>query len=59
MKYRQEHNVIRPDMVHLLMEAKQQRLSDLRDQSKDAQYYSEFTDEDLLAQCLLFFFAGF
>ncbi|XP_017008527.2 probable cytochrome P450 9h1 [Drosophila takahashii] len=59
MKYRQEHKVIRPDMIHLLMEAKQQRLSDLRDQSKDAQYYSEFTDEDLLAQCLLFFFAGF
>ncbi|XP_037713971.1 probable cytochrome P450 9h1 [Drosophila subpulchrella] len=59
MKYREEHNVIRPDMIHLLMEAKQQRLSDLRNQSKDAQYYSEFTDEDLLAQCLLFFFAGF
>ncbi|XP_016952967.1 probable cytochrome P450 9h1 isoform X1 [Drosophila biarmipes] len=59
MKYRQEHNVIRPDMIHLLMEAKQQRLADLRDQSKNAHNYSEFTDEDLLAQCLLFFFAGF
>ncbi|KAI8038621.1 hypothetical protein M5D96_008529 [Drosophila gunungcola] len=41
------------------MEAKQQRLADLQDQSKDARYYAEFTDEDLLAQCLLFFFAGF
>ncbi|XP_017053638.1 probable cytochrome P450 9h1 [Drosophila ficusphila] len=59
MKYRQEHKVKRPDMIHLLMEAKQQRLSDLKNQSKDSQYYAEFTDEDLLAQCLLFFFAGF
>ncbi|XP_016986099.1 probable cytochrome P450 9h1 [Drosophila rhopaloa] len=59
MKYRQEHKVIRPDMIHLLMEAKQQKLADLQDQSKDARYYAEFTDEDLLAQCLLFFFAGF
>ncbi|XP_017125709.1 probable cytochrome P450 9h1 [Drosophila elegans] len=59
MRYRQEHKVIRPDMIHLLMEAKQQRLADLQDQSKDARYYAEFTDEDLLAQCLLFFFAGF
>ncbi|XP_017077517.1 probable cytochrome P450 9h1 [Drosophila eugracilis] len=59
MRYRQEHKVIRPDMIHLLMEAKQQRLNDLKDQSKDAHYYSEFTNDDLLAQCLLFFFAGF
>ncbi|KAH8291481.1 hypothetical protein KR054_012179, partial [Drosophila jambulina] len=59
MKYRQEHNVIRPDMIHLLMEAKQQRHAELKDRTKDARYYKEFTDEDLLAQCLLFFFAGF
>ncbi|EDX06840.1 GD25811 [Drosophila simulans] len=59
MRYRQEHKVVRPDMIHLMMEAKQQRLADLRDKSKDELYYSEFTADDLLAQCLLFFFAGF
>ncbi|EDV36352.1 uncharacterized protein Dana_GF12005 [Drosophila ananassae] len=59
MKYRKEHNVVRPDMIHLLMEAKQQRHDQLQDLSKDSRYYVEFTDEDLLAQCLLFFFAGF
>ncbi|KAH8277638.1 hypothetical protein KR018_002528 [Drosophila ironensis] len=59
MNYRREHNVIRPDMIHLLMEAKQQRHVQLQEHSKDSRYYPEFTDEDLLAQCLLFFFAGF
>ncbi|EDV56251.1 probable cytochrome P450 9h1 [Drosophila erecta] len=59
MRYRHEHKVVRPDMIHLLMEAKQQRLADPKDKSKDAQYYARLTDDDLLAQCLLFFFAGF
>ncbi|XP_022220251.2 probable cytochrome P450 9h1 [Drosophila obscura] len=59
MRYRKEHNVVRPDMIHLLMEAKQLRHAELVNQSKDASQYAEFTDEDLLAQCLLFFFAGF
>ncbi|KAH8402374.1 hypothetical protein KR009_011595, partial [Drosophila setifemur] len=59
MRYRQEHNVIRPDMIHLLMEAKQQRHDQLMDQSKDSRHIVEITDEDLWAQCLLFFFAGF
>ncbi|BFG03474.1 probable cytochrome P450 9h1 [Drosophila madeirensis] len=59
MRYRKEHNVVRPDMIHLLMEAKQLRYAQLVDQSKDASQNAEFTDEDLLAQCLLFFFAGF
>lgn len=51
--------MIRPDMIHLLMEAKEQRHAELKDHTKDARYYKEFTDHDLLAQCLLFFFAGF
>ncbi|XP_017150682.1 probable cytochrome P450 9h1 [Drosophila miranda] len=59
MRYRKEHNVLRPDMIHLLMEAKQLRHAELVNQSKDSSQYADFTDEDLLAQCLLFFFAGF
>lgn len=52
MKYRVDHKIIRPDMIHLLMEA--QRKSD-----DDTEGGKKFSDEDLLAQCLLFFFAGF
>lgn len=51
MKYRTEHKVVRPDMIHLLMEAQRQ--------GDDAGVGKRFSDEDLLAQCLLFFFAGF
>ncbi|XP_018782671.1 PREDICTED: probable cytochrome P450 9h1 isoform X1 [Bactrocera latifrons] len=54
MKYRKEHRIVRPDMIHLLMEAKQHyETSDLKGE------HAEFTDEDLLAQCTLFFVAGF
>ncbi|KAL7737683.1 hypothetical protein ACLKA6_006082 [Drosophila palustris] len=49
MKYRVENKIIRPDMIHLLMEA----------QRKDDDGEKKFSDDDLLAQCLLFFFAGF
>lgn len=38
-------------MIHLLMEAQRQ--------GDDAGVGKRFSDEDLLAQCLLFFFAGF
>ncbi|XP_030555282.1 probable cytochrome P450 9h1 [Drosophila novamexicana] len=51
IKYRVEHKIIRPDMIHLLMEA--QRKAD------DAESGKKFSDDDLLAQCLLFFAAGF
>ncbi|XP_068145788.1 probable cytochrome P450 9h1 [Drosophila tropicalis] len=61
MKYRQEHNVIRPDMIHLLMEAKRLRSEDLKkeNQNDSKHWYSDLSDDDLLAQCLLFFFAGY
>lgn len=39
-------------MIHLLMEA-QRKVNESEESSK------KFTDDDLLAQCLLFFFAGF
>ncbi|KAH8406009.1 hypothetical protein KR215_002671 [Drosophila sulfurigaster] len=52
MKYRKEHEIIRPDMIHLLMEAQRQG-------EAEGAAEKQFSDDDLLAQCLLFFFAGF
>lgn len=59
MQERREQHIVRPDMIQQLMEAQrlfreQQQLE--QDLDKDA---AEFNDEDLLAQCLLFFSAGF
>ncbi|EDW74369.1 uncharacterized protein Dwil_GK21423 [Drosophila willistoni] len=61
IKYRKEHNIIRPDMIQQLLEA--QRQFKLEQESSEGLPASadraEFNDEDLLAQCLLFFSAGF
>ncbi|KAM8714443.1 hypothetical protein ACLKA7_014556 [Drosophila subpalustris] len=61
MKYRTEHKIIRTDMIHLLMEAKRQFQQEQRDEiiSESLKERAEFNDEDLLAQCVLFFLVGF
>ncbi|XP_034655059.1 cytochrome P450 9b2-like [Drosophila subobscura] len=46
MKYREEHNINRPDMIQLLMESK-----------KEAE--DNWTDDEIVAQCFIFFFAAF
>nr|AAL48660.1 RE12612p [Drosophila melanogaster] len=46
MQYREKHNITRPDMIQLLMEAKKE--------SKD-----NWTDDEIVAQCFIFFFAAF
>ena len=46
MKYRKENNIVRPDMIQLLMEAR-------KDSSR------EWSDVHLAAQCFIFFFAAF
>ncbi|KAH8252899.1 hypothetical protein KR032_002535 [Drosophila birchii] len=46
MKYREKHNINRPDMIQLLMEAKKE--------SQD-----NWTDDEIVAQCFIFFFAAF
>ncbi|XP_037950754.1 cytochrome P450 9b2-like [Teleopsis dalmanni] len=46
MKYREKNNIVRPDMIQLLLEAKKE----------SAQHWS---DEDIVAQCFVFFFAAF
>ncbi|KAH8237333.1 hypothetical protein KR038_009972 [Drosophila bunnanda] len=46
MKYREQHNIQRPDMIQLLMESK-----------KETQ--DNWTDDEIVAQCFIFFFAAF
>ncbi|KAH8331341.1 hypothetical protein KR074_001135 [Drosophila pseudoananassae] len=46
MKYREEHNISRPDMIQLLMEAKKEG-------------GENWTDDEIVAQCFIFFFAAF
>ncbi|XP_061390038.1 probable cytochrome P450 9f2 [Musca vetustissima] len=55
MKYRQEHNIIRPDMINMLMESRGMLKS--HDNFKPTN--REWTDVDIVGQCFLFFFAGF
>lgn len=46
MKHREENNIIRPDMIQLLMDAKKESSEN-------------WTDDELVAQCFVFFFAAF
>ncbi|KAH8284787.1 hypothetical protein KR054_000960 [Drosophila jambulina] len=46
IKYREKHNIHRPDMIQLLMESKKE--------SQD-----NWTDHEIVAQCFIFFFAAF
>ena len=54
MKYRQENNIIRPDMINILMEAKGMVKSD-----KPKAITREWSDVDIVGQCFIFFLAGF
>uniref|UniRef100_A0A1I8PHS0 Cytochrome P450 n=1 Tax=Stomoxys calcitrans TaxID=35570 RepID=A0A1I8PHS0_STOCA len=53
MRYRQEHNIFRPDMINMLMEARGML------KGHDKITNREWTDIDIVGQCFLFFFAGF
>lgn len=46
MKEREEKNIVSPDMIQLLMEAKKESTE-------------KWTDDELVAQCFVFFFAAF
>nr|BBE49550.1 cytochrome P450 monooxygenase [Adoxophyes honmai] len=74
MKDRESHNILRPDMIHLLMEAKKGRLIHEEKSEKDADagfatveesnvgkktINRAWSDMDLVAQAALFFIAGF
>ncbi|KAJ8728451.1 hypothetical protein PYW08_016836 [Mythimna loreyi] len=74
MKDREIRNIVRPDMIHLLMQAKKGKLTHGDSNSNDEaagfatveessigrkKITREWTDRDLVAQAFLFFFAGF
>ncbi|XP_013101419.2 probable cytochrome P450 9f2 [Stomoxys calcitrans] len=54
MAYRKQHNVVRPDMINMLMEAQ-----GLLGKEKPNKGKYKWTDTDMVAQCLLFFIAGY
>ena len=53
MKYRAEHNIHRPDMINLLLEARGMIPTDT-----PKSHFQEWSDIEVVAQCFLFFFAG-
>ncbi|TMW41678.1 hypothetical protein DOY81_013242 [Sarcophaga bullata] len=53
MKYRAEHNIYRPDMINLLLEARGMIPTDII-----KSHFQEWSDIEVVAQCFLFFFAG-
>nr|AZJ25099.1 CYP9A121 [Cydia pomonella] len=74
MRDREEHGIVRPDMIHLLMEAKKGRLTHDESSDKDADagfatveesdvgkksVTRAWSDTDLTAQAVIFFLAGF
>ncbi|KAF2889672.1 hypothetical protein ILUMI_16501, partial [Ignelater luminosus] len=74
LKIRTEQGIVRPDMIHLLIEAKKGRLryenqnNDIdtgfavveeSELGKTKRQRKEITDDDITAQALGFFFAGF
>lgn len=74
VKEREENNIIRPDMIHLMMEMKKGNLKYEESKENDAGFAAvqeseigksekqeavKLTDQDIAAQALLFFFAGF
>lgn len=50
LKIRREQEIVRPDLLHLLMQAQKQKL---------AKGEGNVTDENITAESLLFFFAAF
>jgi cytochrome P450 family 9 len=73
MKVREEKGIVRQDMINLLMEARKGKLVNNKNDEKvvdgfatveehnlgKANVKQTWTDEELIAQCLIFFFAGF
>lgn len=56
IKYREQHHIVRPDLIHLLSEARKHQACSL---SSKIQRTFEINDHDVVAQCLLFYCAGF
>uniref|UniRef100_A0A182F9V7 Uncharacterized protein n=1 Tax=Anopheles albimanus TaxID=7167 RepID=A0A182F9V7_ANOAL len=62
---RERKRIIRPDMIHLLMEARKQELkfdengNVLQSGTTGSGTDGNWTDDDLVAQCTVFFFGGY
>ncbi|KAK4882967.1 hypothetical protein RN001_006286 [Aquatica leii] len=58
---REKNGIMRPDMIHLLMEARKGRLNNEQEPENDGEKRIKYqlTDDDITAQALIFFFAGF
>nr|XP_022908458.1 cytochrome P450 9e2-like [Onthophagus taurus]XP_022908459.1 cytochrome P450 9e2-like [Onthophagus taurus] len=71
IKAREEQGIVRPDMIHLLLEARKGKkkfevppvldtgFSTVEETIKPVQQTYQITDTDIAAQALIFFFAGF
>ncbi|KAF2899557.1 hypothetical protein ILUMI_06631 [Ignelater luminosus] len=63
IQLREEKGIVRPDMIHLLMEARKGNLKNEEQKSENNKNEKKpkpkITDEDITAQALIFFFAGF
>ncbi|XP_044272375.1 cytochrome P450 9e2-like [Tribolium madens] len=55
---RQKHGIVRPDLIHLLMEAKNHAKKSTGYQESN-KMKTEITDQDIATQALIFFFGGF
>lgn len=53
MKYRKENNIVRNDVINILMDAKGMSLTE-----NGAKPLREWSDEEIVAQCFVFFFGG-
>lgn len=53
MKYRKENKIVRNDVINILMDAKGMSLTE-----NGAKPLREWTDEEIVAQCFVFFFGG-
>ncbi|KAJ9573566.1 hypothetical protein L9F63_009051, partial [Diploptera punctata] len=60
MNIRENKGIIRPDMIHLLMQARKGTLqNEENDVANGTSIKPKWEDDDIIAQALLFFFAGF
>lgn len=61
LETREKHGIVRPDMIHILMEARKGKKSEKQKEiteEKPSQNQA-LSDDDIIAQALVFFFAGF
>ncbi|KAF5303383.1 hypothetical protein FQR65_LT18995 [Abscondita terminalis] len=59
LKSRETTGIVRQDMIHLLMEARKGRLEQETEVDGNKPVKEPLTDMDIIAQALIFFFAGF